>query len=309
MSSYISKYKIEKVLDDLMTKDITTVEFEPDGEFIEYSIILNYIEKLRLDGREKLHYNVNLYKNQDCDINHKLVKILDYVLLEIPRANKFDILQEQINRSDILSRNIRNAQRSSSEKMSSHEQKIEKMQGDFISILSIFSAVIIAFFGGMSVLDSIFSSIDKISKYRLIFMTAFIGFIMFNLIYMLLHSISKITKNRISVDIESGRCFGCRENYFIKCLATKYPIVFIYNIATVVICICTFIAYICDKYNLITYVIELLNIIPEEYKVNFIPIVGLSFICIALIGIYFFNKRVKPLKKLSCNNRETKSYG
>lgn len=309
MNSYISKYKIEKVLDDLMTKDITTVEFEPDGEFIEYSIILNYIEKLRLDGREKLHYNVNLYKNQACDIDHKLVKILDYVLLEIPRANKFDILQQQINRSDILSRNIRTAQRESSERMTSHEQKIEKMQGDFIGILSIFSAVIIAFFGVMSVLGSVFASIDKVSKYRVIFMTALVGFIMFNLIYMLLHCISKITKNRISVDIEIDRCWGCKENYFIKCLATKYPIVFIYNIATVVVCICTFIAYICDKYNLITYVIEKLSIIPEEYKVNYIPIVGLSFICIALIGIYFFNKKFKPLKRLSCNNKETKACG
>ncbi|MDZ4992654.1 hypothetical protein GNF80_06645 [Clostridium perfringens] len=309
MSSYISKYKIEKVLDDLMTKDITTVEFEPDGEFIEYSIILNYIEKLRLDGREKLHYNVNLYKNQAGDINHKLVKILDYVLLEIPRANKFDILQEQINRSDILSRNIRAAQRESSERMASHEQKIEKMQGDFISILSIFSAVIIAFFGGMSVLGSVFASIDKVSKYRIIFMTALVGFIMFNLIYMLLHSISKITKNRISVDIESDRCWGCEENYFIKCLATKYPIVFIYNIATVAICACTFIAYICDKYNLITYIIERFNIASEQYKINFIPIVGFIFLGVLLIIIYIFNKKVKPLNKLSCNNKETKVCG
>lgn len=309
MNSYISKYKIEKVLDDLMTKDITSVEFEPDGEFIEYSIILNYIEKLRLDGREKLHYNVNLYKNQACDINHKLVKILDYVLLEIPRANKFDILQEQINRSDILSRNIRNAQRESSERMASHEQKIEKMQGDFISILSIFSAVIIAFFGGMSVLGSVFASIDKVSKYRIIFMSALIGFIMFNLIYMLLHSISKITKNRISVDIEIDRCWGCKENYFIKCVATKYPIVFIYNIATVAICASTFIAYICDKYNLITYIIERFNIASEQYKINFIPIVGFGFLGVLLVIIYIFNKKFKPLKKLSCNNKETKACG
>ncbi len=307
--NYISRYKIEKVLDDLMTKDITTVKFEPDGELIEYNIILNYIESLRLDGREKLHYNVNLYKNQNIDIDYKLVKILDYVLLEIPRANKFDILQQQINRSDVFSRDMRNSQRESNERMYSHEQKIEKMQGDFISILSIFSAVIIAFFGGMSVLGSVFSSINQVSKYRLIFMTALVGFIMFNLIYMLLHSISKITKNRISVDIAIDKCWGCRENYFIKCLATKYPIVFIYNIATIIVWACTFIAYICDKYNLITYIIEQVNIIPEQYKINFIPIVGLGVIGMVLIGMYFFYKRVNPLKKLSCNNKETKGCG
>lgn len=306
--NYISRYKIEKVLDELMTKDIATVKFEPDGEFIEYSIILNYIENLRLDGREKLHYNVNLYKNQNINMDYKLVKILDYVLLEIPRANKFDILQQQINRSDVFSRDMRNSQRESNERMASHEQKIEKMQSDFISILSIFSAVIIAFFGGMSVLGSVFSNIDKVSKYRLIFMTAIIGFIMFNLIYMLLHSISKITKNKISVNIIGDYCWECKENYFIKCLATKYPIVFIYNLAIIFICTCTFIAYICDKYNLITYIIERFNLTSNQYKINFIPIVGFSLLLVLVIVFYILNKKFKPLKKISCNNNR-KTYG
>ena len=166
----------------------------------------------------------------------------------------------------------------------------------------------IAFFGGISVLGSVFSNIDKVSKYKLIFMTAIIGFIMFNLIYMLLHSISKITKNRIGVDIEADYCWGCRENYFIKCLATKYPIVFIYNSATIIICIFTFLAYICDKYNFITFIIESVNIIPD--KMSFIPVVGCALLAILLFILYLLNKKFSPLKKISCHgNRRTHGCG
>ncbi|EIF5083659.1 hypothetical protein LFJ61_001446 [Clostridium perfringens] len=309
--NYIPKYEIEKVLESLIENNQEDIKIELDGDLIEYNVILKYIEKLPLDVRDQLHYSATKYKNKISnadDVDNKIIKLLDYVLLEIPRANKFDVLQQQINRSEVFLRDMRNSQRESNERMQSHEQKIEKMQSDFISILSIFSAVIIAFFGGISVLGSVFSNIDKVSKYKLIFMTAIIGFIMFNLIYMLLHSISKITKNRIGVDIEADYCWGCRENYFIKCLATKYPIVFIYNSATIIICIFTFLAYICDKYNFITFIIESVNIIPD--KMSFIPVVGCALLAILLFILYLLNKKFSPLKKISCHgNRRTHGCG
>lgn len=302
--SYIPKFEIEKFLNDLKfleKKDISEVNL--NGDFIEYNIILKYIENLPLDAREDFHYNVKMYKNKNKNLDDKVIKILDYILLEIPRVNNFNTLHEQICRTEEFLRELRNVQRNGNQRMQEHETKIEKMQSDFISILSIFSAVIIAFFGGMSVLGSVFSNIDKVSKYKLIFMTAIIGFIMFNLIYMLLHSISKITKNKIGVDIEADYCWGCRENYFIKCLATKYPIVFIYNSATIIICIFTFLGYICDKYNFITYIIESINIIPN--KMSFIPIVGFTLLAILLFILFLLNKKFSPLKKISCHRNRT----
>lgn len=207
----VSKSKLREIIDNLKYERYSEIFAIIDqdnlkGDVIEYSYIFDYIKILSGEERDKLHFGANAIKSdkrmkKNCtSVSMKnFKKVLEHVLLEIPRAADYEKINSQLIRNDKLNRSIRKDIRDGKEIMKSHEEKMEKMQGEFISILSIFSAVIIAFFGGINLLGSALSSINNTNKYRLIIVLLIIGLVMFNVIYMLLYSISRLTGKNIGV--------------------------------------------------------------------------------------------------------------
>ena len=204
----VSTESIKKILDNIgncgKVKDIIDKN-EIVGDTIPYSFITEYLRALDDEARVDFYDKTKIFKdklNKDYkSTNNKtcenINKILENALLESKRVSEYDKLEVQFNKSNEQIRISRDETRKNTELLNKYEEKMDKMQSEFISILSIFSAVIIAFFGGINLLGSALSNIDSTNRYRLIIVVTLIGFIMFNVIFMLLYSISRIINKSI----------------------------------------------------------------------------------------------------------------
>ena len=73
----------------------------------------------------------------------------------------------------------------------------EDMQKEYITILGIFAAIVLAFTGGIVFSSSVLENIDKASIYRLALITFIVGLVFFNLIWLLIDFIRDINGKAI----------------------------------------------------------------------------------------------------------------
>lgn len=71
------------------------------------------------------------------------------------------------------------------------------MQKEYITILGIFAAIVLAFTGGIVFSSSVLENIDKPSIYRISLMAFIIGLVFFNLIWILIDFIRDINGKEI----------------------------------------------------------------------------------------------------------------
>ena len=84
-------------------------------------------------------------------------------------------------------------------------KKAENMQKEHVTILGIFSSIVITFVAGMVFSSSVLNNIDKASIYRLVFIMALIALMIFNLVYLLLDFIAKINNQRILTESQGKK--------------------------------------------------------------------------------------------------------
>lgn len=132
-------------------------------------------------------------------------KIQDYVELECIRfeislaeSNKsYNQFEEKLQEFD----EFLNKQSSN---MENYSRDIEsRINSGVTTILGIFAAFIIAAFGGISVYGDTVSKLEGTSVYHIIFMTCLFGLILFNVCFMLIYSVSKISNRNIGVVIDN----------------------------------------------------------------------------------------------------------
>ena len=121
-----------------------------------------------------------------CD---KLEKLYDHVNLEISR----------ISYTQEIAQRMEDKNRESGEEIKSLSEKAANMQKDYITILGIFSSIVITFVAGMVFSSSILNNIDKVSIYRLTFVIILIAMMLFNLLNLLLDFIAKVNMKPLAV--------------------------------------------------------------------------------------------------------------
>lgn len=286
---FVSDEQVELVLKKLEKGKLEQLKkIELDGNSIRYSFILEYIKVLGVDSRDNLQINTLLYmETNEGDIDDILVHILNHILLEIPRAKEMESLRNESKNTKETNNNMRSEIQNYVMAVKECEERVSKSQSEFISILSIFAAVIIAFLGGMSLIGSALNNMDNVSKYRLIFVLLTIGFIMFNVIYMLLYIVSKLVHGKIYM--EKKECKGCEDRKISNCLINRHPLLFYYNYFSSVSIFIVFLLYNIDNYNILSAIADILNL---DNKVAFIAISGSIFLGIVLFIIYKMSKQI-----------------
>lgn len=129
---------------------------------------------------------------ESIDISKSLDKLYDHVNLDCSRLSYSKKIE---NNSLTRLKEIEGVVKESTEKMDKLNKevgKIDGMQKEYISILGIFSAVILAFTGGMTFSVSVLENINKASIYRISLITLIIGLVFYNLVFILLEFIRKI---------------------------------------------------------------------------------------------------------------------
>ena len=153
---------------------------------------LTMIDNGDFTGRlDVLAENIRILKDKyspsskGLDISKQINKLFDHTNLEIARLN----YNKKIN--DRMAIGLKDLNEKT-ETAADAVEKIQKMQNEYITILGIFAAIVLAFTGGMTFSTSALENINAVSPYRLLTVVFIIGLILINLVWMLLDFISEL---------------------------------------------------------------------------------------------------------------------
>lgn len=164
------------------------------------------------DGYQAVNYD----GDKLIDISKSIIKLFDHTNLEVARINytkqlnnatKSDLAstkellkkqREEFDNTKSETETIRNTLREETEKANKKiEDNQKQMQNEYVTILGIFAAIVLAFTGGMTFSSSVLNNISKASVYRLSLISFIIGLVFFNLIWVLIDFVRDINGKTI----------------------------------------------------------------------------------------------------------------
>lgn len=180
LSLNTQKYDPQKTVEKISAYITSTNKLDR----ILYSEISNYVYSLEMSERgifatnlEKLLlYSLNDNNEVSEDCKKMIVKIYDH----------FQLALHQIE-------NVNNIFANSIEEAKENLQKqIKGVEKEYITILGIFAAIVLAFVGGITFSTSVLQNISATSIFRLLLVVDFLAFVLINTIYILLKFIFAI---------------------------------------------------------------------------------------------------------------------
>lgn len=221
-----------------------------------YSEVSAFLYSIKEDDLEYTYQNIDKVKScfkeydkeNNSNYSNQILKLEDHIRLEIARFEYLKRVQaestenikaeslkleEKIKESEKKLNELDKNIKKSKYKYDTLKKSIDNLNSQIISVIGIFSAIVITFFGGINFLESVMNSIGKVSKYRFVFAVFLTGFVMFNTIFMLINFIAKLTDKNIRTECkyqnEEVNCRQCKK-WILICVKTKHPTVFWVNI-------------------------------------------------------------------------------
>ena len=135
------------------------------------------------------------------DISREIRELCDSVSLHMAQMGYSDAADQNLSQEENL-REIQGQVNAMKSNLDSVQKEIEKqkktadglrsMQKEYIAILGIFAAVVLAFTGGIAFSTSVLQNIHKVSVYRIALIALVIGFVLVNIIYGLFYYIDRL---------------------------------------------------------------------------------------------------------------------
>ena len=177
--------------------------------YAEISIFLE--QEVYPDQRDSLVSHIDsmlFYLNNNeypPDIVKKVAKLADHIQLEAVRLGRIENIKyigQQIKNESIMEQEKLKENVKKSEEL---EEELKNVNTQLVSVLGIFTGIVLSIFGGISFFSSVFNNIDNVGKYRLIFIASLTGFILFNLISFMFAALSYLTGKSLSLFPKSVR--------------------------------------------------------------------------------------------------------
>jgi hypothetical protein len=200
---------------------------DPGKEFRHYysdifSILIEINNNVELGDLNILGQNLQLimagyqavnYRNgQLVDASASIKKLYDHVNLDISRITYWDSkyrsesgiqevteLKGQVNALQITIKEAQEKQKRFEKTQALAEQKLDNSQKEYITILGIFSAVVLAFIGGITFSTSVLNNIAQASIYRIVLISLIIGLVFINIIFSMFYYINKFMVRRARI--------------------------------------------------------------------------------------------------------------
>jgi len=150
--------------------------------------------------------NKALDGQRTIDVSDAINKLYDHVNLDIARIAYSDGADRRISGESSLEalqvkiQTINADFEATEEKLSDVESKLDNSQKEYISILGIFAAVVLAFTGGIAFSTSVLNNIAQASIYRMIGISLVIGLVLVNVLFGLFYYINSLV-NKEKKDI------------------------------------------------------------------------------------------------------------
>ena len=188
-------------------------DYYNNGGINKYSVTYQWVQRTNPGNYEYLFQrtedikNVLEEKNYDCI--PKFNKLVDYINLEISRAEN---VKELKKRTLVAQKSLKKVEEIASQ-VKDDETKLKNelleekksSNAQAITVLSIFTGIVMSFFGGFKLFEEAVGNLTTKNDYKLIFIISFIGFIFFNSIFILIYAASKIGNNKI-YSCKYGQC-------------------------------------------------------------------------------------------------------
>lgn len=244
-----------------------------DGYRHEYSEVTGVLFSIESDEeRDFLPEKIKDIKDimEEGEVKKSVSKLWDHINLENIRLAELKKISKEANKAFTEVNEVKNKYIDLQEKWSNInnqaievDEKLKKMDKDIdnsnaksITILGIFSGIVMAFTGGLSFIASSLQNMNQVSIYRLVLVVILLSMAIFNIIFMLMYMIGKFTGSYIGGKCNcNDRIEGCNDKK-IKCAVVRYPLPIWFNILTSLSILTIFIMYIIDRFNLITKVLK-----------------------------------------------------
>lgn len=208
-------------------KDRCIIEFKEiyaNGFRHSYAVLSSYLEALdgeqrdwlvlSLDDIMKQISNQNGWTESERDKVHDSVfKLQDHIYLECIRLNRMD----QIKYYDKQIRSDLSLTKTEVKKSQIETRKILKqvnsVNSQVISILGIFAGLVFGFSSGFQMMSESFSSLADVKFNVVVIYILCIGLVVFNLCFLLMYCVSKMSNQSIAIKCKSIDCSMCN----IKC--------------------------------------------------------------------------------------------
>lgn len=251
----VTRISMENILEDISNLEVTSKDYKGSikavsDELIEYykengrhqysevSAFLINIEEQDLDyileNLESIKANIQEYDIENSsNFYEKVLKLEDHIKLESLRIDQLNQSKDLSNEINVKVSDFKNDVREYEDKLNYMTKNINGLNSQIISIIGIFSAIVITFFGGINFIEGVINSIGEVSKYRFVFSIFITGFVMFNTIFMLLNSIAKLTGKNIRSKckhMNDGICSYECDKFILNCIKQKHPTIFWVNL-------------------------------------------------------------------------------
>lgn len=192
-----------------------------------------------------------------------LLKLSDHINLEIARYNYYQSNEQQT--SD-LKKNVTELQAlfsaatqelestkakldTAKENLDSAQQKVEKVQTELIAVLSIFAAVVLTFSGSLSFIGQALSGMSEAPFFKSVFFVLLCGIVVFNMIFVMIYTVSKITGKNIYTRCQHQNCNVTSQNCSgIRRVFRRMPYVFWTNLLLLILLALDFILWIINSH-------------------------------------------------------------
>lgn len=173
---YVAENSIEQIEQYIETKDKMTR--------ILYSEISSYL--FNLEQEKRVIFLTNVEKMLICSLGKEASISEDAAKIVVKIYDHTQLVNYQIeNMNDIFAQRIVDA------KMDLHNE-IKGIEKEYITILGIFAAIVLAFVGSFTFSTSVLNNVTNTNIYKLAFIAVVIGFVFYNLVGILIDFLKEI---------------------------------------------------------------------------------------------------------------------
>lgn len=156
-------------------------------------------------------------------------KLLDHIELECVRLNRMSQVKHYADEAKRIQAAAMKLNQSTKEAGKRLDERVDGFHEQSITILGIFSAVVVGFMSGLSMFTSGFNKLTEIDLYVVCFYSVLVGIIVFDVLFMLIFFIAKISGHSIARDVPVSD-----RNWFFSTWH-RYPYVYCFHLFAVAV--------------------------------------------------------------------------
>ena len=229
-----------------------------------FALITRIVDERQSTGLETLLENLQiiqqkLFEKSSTDSSFKetsksIDKVYDHLNLEVSRWNEYAASQSELGSIKNQITETELALHDAVLNLEEAKDKAASLQTEIITVLSIFSAIVIATVGSFSYISSALAGMQNTHIFKSSIIVLISGILIFNTIALLMYLIAKITGRSIYAACETPDCTCTNKKGKIKCwgitrIRRRLPYIFWFNILFLLLMVADAVAW-CFAYGL-----------------------------------------------------------